>query len=325
MERIIIDPNMYNIESEELIISQINFFKKLIQLVDTGRVVVVLYEQTKMQLYQRELQLFPLSIHNIKNESIKESVLLLNTAFNNVILKHCLSLDIDSCSGNQEYHIEAKKEIVDILNNNIYSDLMYILLLECYKPDSISSNIVKGDIDKGLQIGNEFTLCCSCETCEHKRTYTIVELDSLLSENEKAYNALCELRQDNKIVLCEKPEVVRGQHHNFVQKSGIPTDFSEISRKNRIVLSMLRYFGMYKIVFERGFTDTSKPTGTIIIDDIVDNSTNSIIKAKIYLDIGSVNVISLYFPKEVGNLLGKYFGREISYQNISNLKDRLAL
>ena len=79
-----------------------------------------------------------------------------------------------------------------------------------------------------------------------------------------------------------------------------------------------------KIIFGRFLAQGGKLTGSIKIYDIEPKDTQDIIKAKFIAETGFEIVTDLYFPKDIGMLLFKYFQKErITYQNMSELLEKL--
>ena len=62
----------------------------------------------------RQVCPFPVNINDIKDKKLKEQILLINDAFNNSIMNNYLEIDIDECTGKQDFQTSRKDlEILD--------------------------------------------------------------------------------------------------------------------------------------------------------------------------------------------------------------------
>lgn len=328
--KVLVDPYMFLLDKESEIKSSIPFFETLIRLCTDKRIQIYLYNELYKRIANRELQPFPVPIAGITDQRLKELVLQLNYSFNNIVLTNIHCLDIETCAGTQDYYVSSNDEAVtNALNNDsTYSDMLFILLCPCYDRNakSLSRNIVTQGVEKGRKIGEIFSIKCSCAAANSfEKEYEFVSIESLESPHDCAFRTLMKYRNEGKLKFVSDPEFERGDHHNIVQQGRLPHTYSGLNTRNKRVLSVLRYFGLYKVIFERGYDDTSEVYGTILLKRVDVNLTNSIIKGVIFLDNDKANEISLYFPPEIGSLLKTYFNEKIEDLPIKELKERLLL
>ena len=104
--------------------------------------------------------------------------------------------------------------------------------------------------------------------------------------------------------------------YNFITYEGL-------SRINKLVISLLRKFGLSKIIFEDFHEDSSHPKGFITTYDVSTTSDNDIVNGWLYAETGFRNHVKLYFPKTVGKNLHLYLGGEFDKNRVERLIDSL--
>lgn len=320
---VVIDPYFMAIDDEEEIRRNLPSFQKLVVLCNSSRVNVFLYKGLLEKMLEREVSPFPIAIWKVKDKNLRMAIVELNNAFTNAVMKSVVPLDIENCDGNQEFHISAEQEEVrkDLESDGNYYELLTVLLQPCYKNDlKISECILTGNVSRGRKIGDEFTINCNCQK-EYKKYFRFGGIEEFESQQDRALNELRVLERKKEFSYIESPIVVRGKHHNMLQHNSDFTTFSGVSRINKSVLTILRKFGLYKIIFGEYHEDTSYPKGTVIVDEVVSTSNGDIIKGWLFAETGYRNHVDLYFPQKVGESIKLYLNDVLDKNSVERLVD----
>ena len=219
---ILIDPYMLELEDENEIRSNISFFETLCFLCKSNKISIFLYKDMVEKMLARDVKPFPIFLGQVRDEKLKETVRIINTIFVNVVMKNISSLDIEACCGEQNFKISSvKPEVVERLSNDAkYYELLSVLLQSCYnKKIVLSQSIITGVIHNGLSINDEFDLKCQCIQELFKRGFRFENIEKLESLEDKAFIELFRMVSNNEIEFILSPKILRGKHHNFLQKN----------------------------------------------------------------------------------------------------------
>lgn len=321
---IIIDPYMFELENENEIKRNIAFFRVLIFLSRSKRIKVFMYKDLVEKMICREVKPFPIHIGKIKDENLKVTVLSIDTLFVNAVMNNIAPIDVETCLGEQNFAVESEeRRIENMLNtDDKYFELLSVLLQPCYNSELIlSDTIVKGEISRGLEISDEFRLNCQCSCKQYTQRYCIGLLDKFVSDSDKAYIELDRIIMEKGVSFVSNPIIVRGKHHNFLQANSSFSTYDGLSRVNKAVISLLRYFGLSKIIFGEFHEDSSYPQGTIVTNDIQITDNADIVKGWLFAETGFKNHVDLYFPGSVGKNLMIYLKNIFDRNNVQRLVD----
>ena len=103
MANVLIDPKMFSLRTEDATRNNIDFFRNIIALCNSGHISVCLYKEIIDQLNEREIKPFPINIVDIKDSSLINALLQLNNSFVRTIMNNYVLVDIDECNGLQEF------------------------------------------------------------------------------------------------------------------------------------------------------------------------------------------------------------------------------
>lgn len=325
---VLIDPYMLELNDESEISDSIPFYELLLDLCSSKQLHVYMYEDLIIKIQQRELQPFPICISAIRDTKLKESVLLLNNAFAYTFVNNLGKLNIDGCCGDLniiithcEYDIQSELE-----GNKVYSDFLYVLTTPCYTADlDLSEIIITGKKKGQLVAGVTFGVECSCNDKEFSRDYTFSLLEVFPgSDRMQSIRELRNMARNRTMTFVENPEIVKGDHHNTIQKNDFHS-FREISADNKRVLKQLRYFGLSRIVFADYYDNHTTRFGNIDISNVKIEDSNDIVCGHLHCATGYKCAVELYFPKNVGTNIQKIVGRKLYYNEVSDLRDSLQL
>lgn len=319
MENVLIDPTMLMLNDDKEIEDNIDFFRKVISLSNSRQISVCLYKEILDQIMNRQVCPFPININDIKDKKLKEQILLINDAFNNSIMNNYLEIDIDECTGKQDFQTSRKD--LEILNE--YFALFSMLLTPCYSEHVISEKILVGNKKYGMQRGEHVSITCNCEGGEYNKLCLWAHPDDFLNEQQKALEKLRKCIAAGNLYN-KSPEVKKGDHHNHIQNDDFNC-YEELSARNKRVLNYLRYLGLYRINFMNFSPDESCEIGTIKISKIKKTSDSDIIIGWLYGCVGFKIVVELYFPKGIGSALNEYVDGELSRMKMEELRTELAL
>lgn len=313
MEYVLIDPRMFMLQNEEAAKENIDFFRYIISLSNTGQISVCLYKEILDQLNNREINPFPININEIKDLEFKAALLQLNYSFVRTILNNHFLLDIDDCEGTQEFVTSRS----DLEKTNEYYALFGMLLTPCYSKQELSDKILIGKLNDGIIQGEQLEIECSCGEKQYKKKFLWTSPEELLSERQHAKEGLRKLLRKDGLYV-ESPETKKGQHHNKIQKDDF-NSYSELCAKNKRVLNYLRYFGLCKIIFADFSPDTTYEYGAIKIINVEETSDWDIVVGWLYGCLDFRVKVNLYFPKGIGGLLNKYFDGEMLQKEVHEL------
>ena len=326
---ILIDPYMFELSSEEEIRDNIVFFQKVSKLIsnhnNSQRLSIALYKGVVDKISNREIQPFPISPTNIYDRELKSIIFSINKLFNNSILRYIEKLDIDQCSGEQDFYVENDNELV---NDNNYYELLSILVIPCYSKDTkIDERILTGKKSIGKKIGDFFSLKCNCEVSQYNIICRFVGVDEFITDKEQVIEDIKKMKKNGDIITTENVIATIGDHHNHVQADAKKfSSLQELSARNKRVLLLLREFGMNRIIFGAFTQAGARPVGTMSIQAIEEKDTQDIVKVKFTAETNYVYETELYFPKGIGKLLQKYFKSEqMTYKEVSELVEKCSL
>lgn len=324
---VLIDPYMFKLSDAQEIENNISFFQKAARLcrqADKGqRLSIMLYQGMIEKISQRAITLFPIKIQAIKDPDLRNTILQINAEFLNVLLPSIESLDIDACSGEQEFEINDSRGMTD---DSDYYDMFCTLLIPCYLSQvSIDDRILTGKKKEGKQIGETFRLTCSCSENEYIKNCRFAGIDDFIPVRDNMVKSLKELRQDGKIPVVVTVEAVMGDHHNHVQADRKKfSTLNELSFKNKVVLKLLQELGLYKIIFESFTSKGVRATGTMSIHHVREENKMDIVCVKFNAETDMQFLTSLYFPRGIGKRLHKYFQNEqLTYKNVNELIEKV--
>lgn len=318
---VLIDPYMLWLSDENEIKNNIPFFQSIISLCTnpdyTKRLSIALYKGMIDGILQRQLFPFPIRSDVIKDYDLKKTVLILNQAFSNIILKEIESIDIDGCLGQQNFEVEDDNTMKE---DDKYFEMLSILLTPCYKPNiCIDDRIITGKKKEGKQIGDRYSLKCTCSQKEYIKKFIFVCVDSFFSRKDQLVLEIKKQRKD--ILISTNIKASMNEHHNHIRADGKSFSYlDDLPFKSRQVLKCLKFLGLYEIKFGRFYPETRKQVGNMVILKVEDQSTSDILVVKYFSETEFTIITSLYFPKGMGQKIREYFGDdELTYNNVMEL------
>lgn len=324
---VLIDPYMFELSDAQEIENNISFFLKMIKLCtkqdSNQRLQILLYKGMVERMCRRTIQPFPINIQAILDSDLRKTIMQINTSFNHALIEAIESIDIDECSGEQEFVITDEKGMSEDDN---YYEMFCTLLIPCYSHQThIEDQILTGIKRDGKHIGDKFQIDCTCSECKYTKKCVFSGIDDFISEEEKVIDSLKEKKKNGEIPVVNSVLAEMGDHHNHVQANAKSfSTLSDLSLKNKKVLKLLRYLGLNKIIFGRFTSQGIKEAGTMSIYSVDEKETQDIVTVKFNAETGFQLMTDLYFPKGVGRLLFKYFNtNQMVYQNVSELLDKL--
>lgn len=322
---ILIDPYMFDLTDEKEIHKNVAFFMDVINLCmdQNNDYTVAIYKDMYERIIRMHLQPFPISLNLIRDSELRATVKEINKLFVRVMLPSIENMDIDACTGDQEFDIV---DDVDIKEDDLYFDMLYMLLIPCYKKEkAIDNRILTGEKEKGKHIGEEFQIKCSCTEKQYEKKCCFVGIDTLIADKDKAVRALKQKKEKGEIPVGEIVPAVIGDHHNHVEPNEKKFEtLDELSLDNRNVLELLQELGLCKVIFGRFSPHGTKQAGTMRILNVSQKETQDILTVKFNAVTGFYLETELYFPKGVGNLIYTYFqGEQLVYKNVSELVEAL--
>lgn len=237
MENVLIDPKMFALQTEDTIRKNIDFFRHIIVLSNSGHISVCLYKEIINQLNARGINPFPINIADVKDLRLKASLLQLNDSFTRTIMNNYVLVDIGECKGLQEFDTDRK----DLEKTSEYYALFGMMLTPCYTEEKLSNKIFVGKTDDGVIQGEQVKVECKCETHHYIKVFSWISPFDYLSEQQKAQEHLRELVTEKDLYV-NSPEVKKGQHHNHIQKDDFGC-YEELTTKNKRVFNYLRHLG----------------------------------------------------------------------------------
>ena len=318
MENVLIDPKMFVLQTEDTIRNNIDFFRNIIVLCNSGHISVCLYKEIIDQLNEREINPFPINIADIKDPSLRDALLQLNNSFVRTIMNNYVLVDIDECNGPQEF--KTNKE--NLQNTSEYYAFFGMLLTPCYSEIELSDKVFVGKTEEGVIQGEQVKVECECEAHHYIKVFSWVSPYDYLSEQQKAQEALRKIIKKNLYV--KSPQVKKGQHHNHIQKDDFDC-YEELATKNKRVFNYLRYLGLKKIIFADFAPDTKYEYGAIKIMNVEETSDSDIVEGWLYACLDFRIKVMLYFPKGIGVALSKYANDELLQKGMEELITSLVI
>lgn len=319
MEYVLIDPKMFMLQTEDAAMKNIDFFRDVISLSNSGKVSICLYKEVIDQICTREINPFPIKIGKIKNQELKEILLQLNYSFTRSIMNNYVPIDIEACEGTQDFKTNRR----DLENMSEYYAFFGMLLMPCYSETMLSEKILVGESENGVSQGENVEIECSCQSQHYNKIFSWVSPRGYLSEKQKALSDFRELVKDKNLFI-ESPEVKKGKHHNHVQNEDFDC-YEELTAKNKRVLTYLRHMGLYRIIFANFAPDTSYEYGAIKIIKVEKTDDSDIVEGWLYGCLDFRILVKLYFPKGIGNLLNKYSNGELFQKEMDELVSTLGV
>lgn len=319
MENVLIDPNMLMLQSEEEVRKNIEFFRDLILLSSSGNISVCLYKEIIEQIQGRRVVPFPININNIKDRNLKESLFQLNDSFVHTIMNNYEFIDIEECSGQQDFTTDR----TDLEEKNEYYDFFYMLLTPCYSK-TISEKILTGEAIDALPLGEQVTISCCCGDTQYKTTYKWVSPKAFLSKKDRAFGEIRDVVCRTKNLFVESPIITKGQHHNCIQSTTFDC-YEKLSAKNKRVFKYLRSLGLSRIIFAEFAPDTSCECGTINIVSTEESEDVDIMEGWFFGCIGFRIWVKLIFPKGMAKALQAYSQNELTVKTMEELITSLGL
>ncbi len=324
---VLIDPYMFELSDAQEIKNNISFFMKMLKLCnksdDDEKLRIAIYKGMLKRICQRTIQPFPINIQAITDSDLKNTILQINKSFNHALLESIESIDIDECSGEQEFKIIDENGIAE---DDSYYEMFCMLLIPCYsKHEDIDDRILTGIKKDGRQIGDHFQIQCSCFDYNYIKQCMFSGIDEFISDKEKVIEFLKEKKRKKEITIVDIVSAEIGEHHNHVQADEKKfSTLSELSIKNKKVLKLFQNLGLFRIVFGRFTSQGVKAAGTMTIYSISKKNTQDIVTVKFNAETGFQIITDLYFPKGIGQLLQDYFKKnQITYKNMSELVDKI--
>lgn len=325
---VLIDPYMFELSEVLEIENNIFFFLKLIQLCRKqnceNEFHILLYKDMIDRMYRRVLQPFPIDIHTIEDEDLRNTIMQINSSFNNILEKYIENVEIGECDGDQNFVVKDRKNTT--LDDNNYYEMFCTLLIPCYSDQvHIEDKILTGIKKNGKQIGDRIKIECICTRKEYTKECVFTGIDDFVSEQDKAIDYLKKKKENGEIPMVNEVVAEIGDHHNHVQLNGKSfKSLKELSLKNKKVLKLLKELGLSKVIFGRFTSQGVKATGTMNIHHVVETETYDIVTVKFNAETGFQLMTDLYFPKTIGKLLFQYFEtRKMTYRNVEELLEKL--
>ena len=324
---VLIDPYMFELSDAQEIKNNISFFMKMLKLCnksdDDEKLRIAIYKGMLKRICQRTIQPFPINIQAITDSDLKNTILQINKSFNHALLESIESIDIDECSGEQEFKIIDENGIAE---DDSYYEMFCMLLIPCYsKHEDIDDRILTGIKKDGRQIGDDFQIQCSCFDYNYIKQCMFSGIEKFISDKEKVIEKKKKKKRKKEITIVDIVSAEIGEHHNHVQADGKKfSTLSELSIKNKKVLKLFQNLGLFRIVFGRFTSQGVKAAGTMTIYSISKKNTQDIVTVKFNAETGFQIITDLYFPKGIGQLLQDYFKKnQITYKNMSELVDKI--
>ena len=318
---LLIDPNMFELHSETAIENNLCFFRKIIRLCDSGKLVIALYQGLFERIRLFPYTPFPIFINDIHNSTLKGQVLILNRNFYQILSNSkILPVDIDSCNGSQEFTSDP-----DLSDDSRYYELLSVMLTTCYRGGmDLAPYVLVGEPENGLKAGTQVLLKCVCTSRSFEQNYKWTIPDDFEDAKDRAFDLLQKSVNSAERLFVSEPETVRGDHHCPLQNKPIKK-YQDFSTSNKRVLTLLRYFGLFKIILSDFHEDSSYAVGTIIIDKVRYGSDSEIAEGWLFCQTKFKSRIELYFPVGIGKALCIYLDNILSYKETESLKSKLGI
>ncbi len=312
---------MFQIQDEREIENNLSFFRDVITLLKKEKIHIVLYNDLYSRIVQRDSNPFPISAKSISNEELKNETRLINDQFNYTILNNIRPIEIDDCDGDQSFSANP-----DLKSYEEFFELYCVMLGNCYRKDiKLEPYVLCGFLNYELYTPSEniseVTIDCNC--CSGKSFSQIFFW--------KSPDFFCDTAPDYKSIIqriieatanlyVEEPETIRADHHCPFQNKSIK-NYNDISARNKQVISLLRFFGLKKIIFKEFHQESKKQVGTLLVNNIEKTDTQDILTCWLYCENKFKTEVQLYFDIHMGETLAKIFDNEMTYQKVRELKE----
>lgn len=324
---VLIDPYMFELSNEQEVCDNISFFMQVIRLASNSdkskRISIAIYSGMIEKMQKRTIQPFPIQLSMIQDKELKSTIMQLNSLFSNALIKFIENIDIDQCTGNQEFVVRNDEKM---LEDDHYFELLSTLLIPCYSETvDLDSKILTGNKKNGKQIGDFFELICNCDAHEYQKMCRFISVNELISDKDKVIQELKQKKKGSGIPVSTIVTATMGDHHNHVQANGKKfSKLDELSSQNKIVLRLLKELGLFKIIFGSFTPKGVKVTGTMSIQNVESMDSQDIVTVKFSAETQMVIETSLYFPKGIGELLKRYFKSEqLTYMSVKNMIEKI--
>ena len=320
---ILIDPYMFELSDEKEIENNIDFFRRIIKLSEEHRICIVFYKDMIQRIHNREIQPFPIKLKDISDKDLKSTIMQVNRSFSHILLNMIESVESDECNGNQEFKIYDDD---DIEKDSVYFEMFITLLIPCYSQIiGIDNKILTGNKKDGKHIGDTFRIDCSCDGSSYTKKCIFSGVEEMIPEKERVLETLRKRKKMPDFLINDMIPAELGSHHNHVQADGKGFNvLMDLSFKNKKVLKLLQELGLKKIIFGNFTPQGGKEVGSIRICDVFQEEEHDIVRTKFIAETEFEIVTDLYFPKEVGILLKRYFQKErIVYWNMNELIEKM--
>lgn len=322
-----IDPYMFELSNEQEIRDNITFFMKVIKIASypekSKRIPIAVYSGMIKKMQNRAIQPFPIQLSMIQDKDLKNIIMQLNNSFSNALIRFIENIDIDECDGNQEFVVFNDEEMTE---DDYYFELLSMLLVPCYSETvDLDSRILTGNKENGKQIGDTFELVCNCDIREYQKTCKFICVDDLVSDKDKVIQELKQKKRSGEIPVSDTVMANIGSHHNHVQADRKKfSELDDLSSQNKIILRLLKELGLFKIIFGRFTSNGVKAIGTMSIQNVESKDSQDILTVNFSAETQMVIETFLYFPKEIGELLKRYFKSEqLTYQAVENMIEKI--
>lgn len=318
---ILIDPRMFQIQDEREIENNLSFFRDVIALLENGKFSIVLYNDLYSRILQRDSNPFPISSKRISNEELKNETSLINNQFYNTILNNIRPIEIDDCEGDQSFSANP-----DLKSYDEFLELYCVMLGNCYRKEiQLDQYVLCGFLNYELYTPSvnisEVTLECNCCSGKSFRQVFLWKTPDFFCDTTPDYKkTIHKMIEDTVDLYVETPETIRADHHCPFQNKSIK-NYNDISARNKQVISLLRFFGLKKIIFKEFHQESKKQVGTLLVNNIEKTDTQDILTCWLYCENKFKTEVQLYFGLHMGEMLAKMFNNEMTYQKVRNLKE----
>lgn len=324
---VLIDPYMFELSNEQEIRDNIPFFMKVIKMASypekSERIPIAVYSGMIEKMQKRAIQPFPIQLSMIQDKDLKNTIMQLNNSFSNALIRFVENIDINECSGNQEFVVSNDEKMTE---DDHYFELLSMLLVPCYSENvELDSKILTGNKENGKQIGDTFELVCSCYIREYQKTCKFISVDDFVSDKDKVIQELKQKKRNGGIPVSNTVRASMGSHHNYVQANKKKfSELDDLSSQNKIVLRLLKELGLFRIIFGEFTPNGVKIIGTMSIQNVDSKESQDIVTVKFSAETQMVIEAFLYFPKGIGELLKRYFKSEqLTYQAVENMIEKI--
>ena len=274
------------------------------------------------KIENRPIQPFPIKLQDIQDKELKSIILQINASFVKTLIKDIEKLDIDECSGNQDFFVEDS----EFADDESYYELLCTLLIPCYsKTTTVDERILTGYKTDGKSMGYNFEITCSCVSDQYCKKCRFVDIDEFISDKDKAIEEFRNMKKSGNIKYTDNIPAVIGDHHNHIQADRKKFKYlNELSTKNKSVLVLLKKIGLSKVIFGAFVPKGNRAVGTMSIVSVDEKETQDILTVKFTAETDMICETQLYFPKGVGKILDKYFNSEqLTYKSVTELIEKI--